>query len=199
MNAVYYEKFYIEDNKIIVLQHTISSSNTPSFHKGSQRNIDYTRSIIERCLTNVYNNAFNNLYSGHSSTRKEISLEKFLQLYNTGTEVHLLTRKAFETKAPETTIKSQYFENDTGEERIEQLIAKLELDVIDIRKYPEVESILRCAILPMFDCQRWIPRTMIVPIIEHYIEKLKEQYSDYALLEHAKTLREFLNKLRVYS
>jgi hypothetical protein len=99
--ATYYEKFFLRDDEIYVTEHTIILSHLDNHYKKSMKQISYSRNIHERCITGNSYNAHYNLYSGYSNFRKEISLEKFKELWEIAEEANLIIKNAFKGKMPE--------------------------------------------------------------------------------------------------
>lgn len=176
MSAVWYEKFFIEDGEIYVLEHTISCSHADNNYKKSMKQIAYNRNIYKRALTSEAGtyNANYNLYSGYSQFRKEISLDKFKELWEVGEEANLVIKQAFNGKAPE--LKQEWItQGDFAQEStIENCISDLGIDLIDFKQYPKVYAVLEYRTLPMFDRRRWLPKLYAKSILEWQIKQLEK-------------------------
>jgi len=203
MAAVWYEKFYIKKDEIYVLEHTISCSHLDSFYKKSMKQIDYKRQIYERALTSEggkYNASYN-LYSGYSQFRKEISLDKFKQLWEVAEEANLIIKQGFTGKLPE--LKQEWItQADYGyESTIEQCISDMGIEMIDFKQFPKVHNVIEYRTLPMFDKRRWIPKQYVKSIFEWQIKQLEKDCQDkwcssnryIALQSEIKILQEFIN------
>lgn len=175
MGANYYENFYIEDNEIWVTIWSINNTNYDNYYKPSKTNISYNRGISKKQLTgqNEYNASYN-LDSGYSYYKKEISYEKFMQLWECGNEVHLLIKNYFNGKLPE--LKQELIRqgDHATEAVIEKCIAEIGIELIDFKNYPKVHQVLEYKRLPMFDKNRWLPKIYAKSILEWEIDRLKE-------------------------
>lgn len=180
MAAVWYEKFFIKDNEIYILEHTISCSHLDSFYKKSMKQIEYKRNIHERALTNEdgkYNASYS-LYSGYSEFRKEIPLNKFKELWEIGEEANLIIKNGFKGKFPE--LKKEWItQGDFDyETTIEQCISDMGVEMIDFKKFPQVHNVLEYRTLPLFDKRRWLPKQYAKPILEWQIKQLEKDCQD---------------------
>jgi|688.fasta_scaffold00478_72 hypothetical protein len=203
MNAVYYEKFFIEDGEIYVLEHTVSCSHADNHYKKSMKQIAYNRNIYSRALTSEggkYNASYN-LYSGYSQFRKEISLEKFKQLWEVAEEANTIIKNHFNGKLPE--LKEEWItQGDFGSESIiEQCISDMDIEMIDFKNFPHVHHVIEYRTLPMFDKRRWLPKLYAKPILEWQIKQLEKDCSSQwtsgrryeALQNEIKILKNFIN------
>ena len=174
MGAVYYEKFYLKEGEIYVLEHTISLSHMDGFHKKSMKQISYNRNIYERKLTGNNYNASYNLYSGYSHFRKEITQQKFKELWEIAEEANLVIKNAFRGKMPE--LKTEWItQGDFGyEEKISQCLNDMGIEMIDFKDFPLVHNCIEYRTLPMFDKRRWLPKLYAKPILQWQIEQLEE-------------------------
>ena len=170
--ATYYEKFYIEKDEIYVLEWNISLSKYPSFYKKSKNTIFYNRTHHERKLTgdNKYNANYN-LYSGYSFFRKEISLKKFMQLWEIGEEADIIINTSFNNAIS----KMEYITigDNAKENSIEECIISMDLDIIDLKNHPQLQRVLEYRYLPMFQESRWLLKIYAKKILEWQISKLK--------------------------
>lgn len=202
MGAVYYEKFFLKEDEIYVLEHTLSCSHLDGFYKKSMKQISYNRNIYERKLTGNKYNANYNLYSGYSNFRKEIPIEKFKELWEIGEEANLIIKNAFNGKSPELKQSRITMGDSNYEDSINKCISDMGIEMIDFEKFPKVHSIIEYRILPMFDKRRWLPKQYAKPILEWQIKQLEKDCSDswcttrrYDSLQYdIKTIQEFINK-----
>lgn len=173
--AIYYESIYLEDNEIWVREWGLQASKCDSFYKKGKYITQYNRNIYERQLTgqNEYNAAYN-LYAGYSHYRREISLSKFMTLWEIADELVIEIEKSFYKNAPE--LKQELIRqgDSTNEKNIERCIKDTGIELIDLKDYPEVHRILEYVTLPLFDNHRWLPKIYARSIIEWYINELKE-------------------------
>jgi hypothetical protein len=189
MGANYYESFYIEKNEIWVIYWSVSISRYDTFYKPSKKAISYNRGINKKQLTgqNDYNAQYN-LDSGYSYYKKNISYEKFMQLWECAEEAHLIIKNYFDGKIPE--VKQELIRqgDHSSESVIEKCISDMNIELIDFKKYPEVHVVLEYKTLPLFDRNRWLPKLYAKPILEWEINRLKEEmknpFSNYRSREY---------------
>ena len=176
MGATYYEDFYLKDNEIWVREWGINASKFDSFYKKGKYVTQFNRSIYERQLTGQNNyNASYNLYSGYFHYRHEISLSKFMKLWENAHELVIEIEKSFYENAPE--LKQELIRDGdfSNEKTIEQCIKDTGIELVDLKDYPEVHRTLEYVTLPLFDNNRWLPKIYAKSIIEWYINKLKKE------------------------
>lgn len=201
MRANMYEKFYMKEDKIYVLERSISISRYDSLYKPSKSDISYSRSYYERCLSDDNYNASYMLYNGYHFYRKEISVEKFKQLWTGVEDCSLIIKELFETKTPELRMELIREGDSNDEDRIEKKIKAIGLDIIDFKLYTLVHRQIEYATLPMFQDRRWMPRIYAKSILEYYITELRKEQQDswtslrmYDTLEYKiGVIREFIN------
>ena len=173
--AVYYEKFFLKEDEIHVIKHTITLSHFDNHYKKSMKQISYSRNINEKKLTgdNEYNASYN-LYSGYSQFRKEITLETFKGLWEIAEEANLIIKNAFKGKLPELQ-QEMITQGDFGQEStIEQCISDMSIEMIDFKTFPNVHRCIEYRTLPMFDRRRWLPKQYAKPILEWQIKQLQQ-------------------------
>lgn len=176
--ATYYEKFFIKKDEIYVLEHTLTLSHFDAHYKKSMKQISYGRNINQRQLTgqNEYHADYN-LYSGYSHFRKEITLEKFKQLWDIAEEANLIIKNAFKGILPD--LQQEWItQGDFGQEStIESCLSDMGIEMIDFKQFPTVHNCIEYRTLPMFDRRRWLPKQYAKPILEWQIKKLKKDCS----------------------
>ena len=200
--ATFYEKFFLKEDEIYVLEHTITLSHFDNYYKKSMKQISYSRNINERKLTgtNEYNANYN-LYSSYSGFRKKIPLEKFKELWEIAEEANLIIKNAFKGKLPE--LQQEWItQGNFGQETtIEQCLFDMGIEMIDFKNYPNVHRCIEYRTLPMFDRRRWLPKQYAKPILEWQIKELKKDCSSQfstarrneALQSEIKTLQNFID------
>lgn len=203
MGAVFYEKFFIKEDEIYVLEHNIRLSHMDDYYKKSMKQISYNRGVNERKISGNKYNASYNLYSGYSHFRKEISLQKFKELWEIAEEANLVINNAFKGKLPE--LKTEWItQGDFGyEEKISQCISDMGIEMIDFKDFPLVHNCIEFRTLPMFDKRRWLPKLYAKPILQWQINQLEEDCRSsfctgrrYTALQYdIKVLQEFIDKL----
>jgi len=203
MSAVYYEKFYLEKDEIFVVEHILRLCHMDSFHKKSMKQIQYNRNIYTKQLTgqNEYNASYN-LDSGYSGFRKEISINKFKQLWEAGEEANVIIKNVFNGKVPE--LKMEWItQADFGyEAKIDKCIKDMGIEMIDFKDFPIVHSVLEYRTLPMFDRRRYLPKLYAKSILKWHIIQLEEDcksvFTTAKSYEHVqkqiKIIQEFINK-----
>lgn len=201
--AVHYERIFIkEDGELYLFERSVSVSRYDSLYKKSKTDGQYSRHFCERALSNNEYNPSYNLYSGYTQFRKEISLERFEQLWQGAEECQLIIKNIFDAKLPEVKMELIRQGDDRNEDVIEQVIKCLNLDIIDFKKYPNIHRYIEYATLPMFQERRWMPRIYAKQILEYHIKSLKERQAEswtpdriYNALEYEiKAIQEFINK-----
>ena len=171
MGAYYYEKFFMKDDYIVVVCWSVSMSKYPNFNKAHRHSIQFNRNIQEIQLTDNTHVA-NDLLTNHSFYNKSITVDKFMQLWDIAGEAEKLIHGYFNGKMPE--IEEPYdTHSDNSDNRfIGKCISDIGIDVIDFENYPKVYQVLRYKTLPMFDQQRWLPRTYAKAILQWEIDRL---------------------------
>lgn len=202
-SAVYYEKFYLKDDEICVLEHNLSLSHFDSHYKKSMKQISYNRNINERKITGNDYNAFYNLYTGYSQFRKEISLQKFKELWDIAEEANLIIKQAFNGKLPD--LRQEWITqgDHSSEGAIEKCISEMSIEMIDFKQFPEVHRCIEYHSLPMFDRRRWMPKQYVNPILTWHIRNLEEDcigiFKTERVVEYnqrqIKIIKDFLSKL----
>lgn len=172
--AVFYEKFFIKKNEIYVLEHEISLLHFNNFHKKDLKQVSYHTNIGERQLSGL--NKYHSWYNLNTSRfSKEISLEKFKELWNVGEEINLTIKNIFSDKF--SYLQEEWMTNaeSSEEQTIEEFIKNIGIKLIDLKDYPETYNVLKYRSLPLFDKQRWLPEQYAKAIIEYQIIKLKNE------------------------
>lgn len=196
MGATYYEDFYLKDNEIWVREWGISASKHNSFYKKGKYLTQFSRTMSEKQLTgqNDYNASYN-LYSGYSYYRHEISLSKFMKLWENANELVIKIEESFYENVPELKqelIREGDFYNETI---ISRCIKDIGIELIDLKDYPEVHRTLEYVTLPLFDNHRWLPKIYAKSIIEWYITELKKELESQFATE--RTMIWNNNKIRI--
>lgn len=202
-SATYYEKFFLKEDDVYVLEYTITLSHFDSYYKKSMKQISYSRNINERQLTgsNEYNAQYN-LYSGYSGFRKEISKQKFNELWEISEDANLIIKNAFNGKFPELKQEMITQGDSNNEVTIEKCISDMGIEMIDFKKFPIVHNCIDYRTLPMFDRRRWLPKQYAKPILEWQIKQLEKDCADSftsfrrfnALQEEIVILKDFIEK-----
>jgi len=204
--AVFYEKFFLKEDEIYVVEHTIILSHFDNYYKKSMKQISYNRNINEKKLTgdNEYHASYN-LDSGYSRFKKEIPLETFKGLWEVAEEANLIIKNVFKGKLPELQ-QEQITQGDFGQEStIEQCISDMGIEMIDFKNYPNVHRCLEYRTLPLFDRRRWLPKQYAKPILEWQIRQLqkdcKSEFTTHrryiALQAEIATLEQFISNVLI--
>ena len=202
ISATYYEKFYIKENKIYVLEKSINLYRCNNFYKPSKVDISYSRHYYERCLFDNEYSAQHILYSGYIHFRKEISIEIFEQLWTGSEDCSLIIKDIFHNKLPEVRMELIRQGDSHNEDTIESGIEKMKLDIIDFKKYPEIYRCIEYTSLPMFQNSRWMPKIFARQILEYHIDNLTKRIHERfvsvrmvnALLYEVNIIQNFINK-----
>jgi hypothetical protein len=141
-----------------------------------------------------------NLYSGYSQFRKEISLEKFKELWEVAEEANIIIKNHFNGKLPE--LKEEWTTQGDfiSESTIEQCISDMGIEMIDFKNFPHVHHVIEYRTLPMFDKRRWLPKPYAKPILEWQIKQLEKDCNSIwatgrryeALQNEIKILKDFI-------
>lgn len=178
VSATYYEKIFIKEEKIYVLEQYISTNRHDSYYKHSKVDASYTRYYRERCITDNEHHASYNIDTSWSHFKHEISLDLFKQIWNKGDECNLILREFYNGKLNH--IKQDYItQGDFSNERsIENDIKTLNLDIIDFKNFPEVHSCIEYVTLPMFQERRWMPIIFAEQLLNYQVNIWKKELQD---------------------
>ncbi len=181
-NVTYYEKFWIENNEMFVMEHNISISRYANRVNKTFDSINYSRGVSKRNLSGNKHNCSYNLYSGFHSQRKEISYGKFKQIWETFDTIEDSASKCIYSKL-DTHQDLLRIGTSQNEDIISRGIGSLGIEIIDVTKYPKLFSVIKYSNLPMFQEQRWIPKIYIDKILSLEVENIKKEidsrvYSD---------------------
>lgn len=196
MGATYYENFYLKDNEIWVREWGIFASKHDSFYKKGKYLTQFNRTMNERQLTGQNDhNASYNLYSGYSYYRHEISLSKFMKLWENANDLVIEIEKSFYENTPE--LKQELIRqgDSHNEDIISRCVKDIGIELIDLKDYPEVHRILEYVTLPLFDNNRWLPKIYAKSIIEWYINELKKELESQFATERSMIWNN--NKIRI--
>lgn len=202
-SAVYYERFFIEDGEIYVIEWNLRLSKFDSAYKVRASEINYSKNIYKRQITDGKYDAHYNLDSGYSCFKHEIPLEKFMYLWEVAEEANILITGAFNGKIPEVKDEEISQAEHGYEAVIESFIKGLGLDMIDLKDYPAAHAVLEYCTLPLFDKRRWLPKPYAKQILEFQIslwEKDKEsvfatQRSIDVLNSRVRTIKDLIQKI----
>lgn len=191
--ALFYEKFWIKDSAILVLRWDISISRQAKNYAFSQDCLSFQKS----------KDVYEYQYACQYNTTKEISINKFMQIWNQG---ELVCDKLFDVYSK--TIEEPPFDllrigTGADEEILASAFNYLKLDIIDITKYPEVFRVLQYKHLPFLQEQKYLPKIHAKQILEYQIrlweiEKKNSILSDISRYDESiKTIKDFINKLNL--
>lgn len=177
--AVYYEKFYIKENEIFVLEWKLSSTKNPAFYKTETTTYGINSHIHEIQLSgnNDYNASYN-LDSGYSFYRKEITLSQFTSLWKASKDCYLVIKDAFKNY-PELEIEDVRQGEHQDEQSIEKIALELGMDIIDLKQYPKIYGIFEYKRnIPMLQNGRWLPKIYAKQILKYIIEDFTKEMHD---------------------
>jgi len=177
--AVYYEKFFIKEGEIHVIEWNLRGHRRPAFYRSETPTYDIASNIHEKQLTFEDNNysASYNLYSGYSFYRKEISQKEFMSLWTAARECYLIIRETFK-QSPQLKIEDISQRHHSDEQTIDNIIEELGLDIIDLKNYPKMFWIFEYKTLPMLQNGRYIPRIYARQLMEYTIKQLQKDMED---------------------
>jgi hypothetical protein len=177
-DAIYFEKFYLEEEKVKAFIWTVRRSRQGKDYKFSQDQYDYHRGKGEQVLTSDYKNEFAAVHDMLYFRKKEIPVEKFMQLYKAAEAMEEEVTKAFSS-----TVAADYSDlirqgDSTKEDRIEKAIKDLGLDLIDMTQYPKVWKDIQYSDLPLFHHQKWLPRDKAKAILNYQVSLWRKELND---------------------
>ena len=178
-NAVYYEKFFIKEGEVHVIEWNLRGHRRPAFYRSETPTYDIASNIHEKQLTFEDNNysASYNLYSGYSFYRKEISQKEFMSLWSAARECYLVISDTFK-KSPQLEIEDVRQGDHSNEQTIDNIIEELGLDIIDLKNYPKMFWIFEYKTLPMLQNGRYMPRIYAKQLMEYTIKQLEKEKKD---------------------
>ena len=199
--ARFYEKFWIEDDKINMFRWSISITRSGKNYTFSQDNLVFNRSKEQIVSQDNGHNAKSNLIGYDFSAKKEISINKFMQLWTQG---EIVSDKLFDvyTKIVEETPFDLLRVGSSNDEKIlADAFDYLKLDVIDITQYSNVFNVLKYKHLPFLQEQKYLPRIYAKQILEYQIKLWQDEKNqtwrsyDDRYDKWIKTLRDFIETL----
>lgn len=184
-HAIYVKQIYIgtrsmsQGESILADIWTVRVNRYDSNYKFSQNHYSYSRSRdTETQLSRTDTNASWNLYRMLPWLKKEISVEKFMSLWNVALVHEMVLRDAFKGQL------GDYQElirqgDSTNESRIEKAITSLGLEIIDIQKeYPKLWEEVKYCDLPMFQNQKWLPKLFAKAILLYQVSLWEKDKND---------------------
>lgn len=145
-------------------------------YKFSQNHYNYSRSRDEESsLTNDRTNVSWNVYQMFPHLKKEISSDKFMELWNACKEHEVVLTEPF-SKAFGADYQELIRMGDSGRDtHIAEAIKKLKLDIIDVQtEYPKEWNEIRYSDLPMFQNNKYLPRAYAKQVLEYQISLWQE-------------------------
>lgn len=203
MGAVFVERIFMEGTEIYSIVWRISINRYASIYKYATPTCNYTTYVNKNQLTNDNREDFESaLGFGYSMFRKEITKQKFFQLWELITASTKQAELDFYKEAPEIEMELERQGDHSDESKLKKDYSVLGIDVIDLKDYPEMYRLLEYVDLPLLHHNRWIPRIYAKQVFELYIQKLKkerrESYSPRTVAwcdARIKTIIEFLTKI----
>ena len=201
-DAIYFEKFYLEDKQIKVFMWTVRRSRMGKDYKFSKDQYSYNRGRSEQVLTSDHRNEFAAVHDLLYYRKKEIPVEKFMELYTAAENIEAEITKAFSS-----TVAADYSDlirggDSNDETRIEVAIKAIGLDLIDMTAYPKVWETIQYASLPLFHHQKWLPRDKAKDILNYQISLWQKELQDpwnndrtiHWLYQRIDIITDFINK-----
>lgn len=173
--ARFYEKFWIEDTKIKMLRWNISVTRMGKNYIFSQDSLSFNRSKEEVVSQNNGYNAKNNLIDYDFGAKKEISVTKFMKLWEYGEIVSVKLNESYTTIIEKTPFDLLRIGSSNDEKILADAFSYLKLDVIDITQYPHVFNALQYKHLPFFQEQKYLPRIYAKQILEYQIKLWQDE------------------------
>lgn len=181
MGAIHYEKFFIRDSKIYVHERAFHLNRYDSTHKVNKTDVNFDRHHYERVVYGDEGNNYTasyNTFSRYSFYRKEISLLQFELLWSGLDECNQIIKSLFENNLPDLKTESISQGNHDSEQRIDDSIKIIGLDIIDFKNYPRIHNYIEYVTLPMFQDRRWMPRIFAKQILEYHVNTLIKQLNE---------------------
>lgn len=173
--ARFYEKFWIEDYKIRLIEWSISVHRVGRNYSFSQDSLDFRRNRQEKISEDNGYNAHYNLI-GYCFYKKEISVNKFMELWSQG---EAITEQLFEVyKKSNTELPTTLIVSESDEKILSDAFTNLKLEVVDLKDYPDIEFILRFKNLPFFQDQRYLPKIYAKQILKYQIDLWWQEYKE---------------------
>lgn len=183
--AIYIKQIYIGtrsmgDEEVILADiWTVNITRFDSSYKFSRNNYNYSRSRdTEKQLSSNDSNAGWNLYQMLPWLKKEIPVEKFMSLWNSASEHETVIQDSLKDNLEN--YQDLIRQGDsTNESRIEQAIATLGFDIIDVQKeHPALWEEIKYCDLPMFQNQKWLPKVFAKDILLYQISLWEKDKSN---------------------
>lgn len=203
----YYEHFYLNERGEIMVKewHIYNQKYANSINNLFDGNIQITRNVYNKQLTrpDSQTNAKDNLYCGYSFQRKEIPLQKFMQIWEATDQANTIIEESFASKIPDLQTPQIRQGDYSDEDKIQNRARELRLDLIDVTQFPELFEVVKYKTLPLFDHNRWLPRIYAKAILDQEIQHLQgeiKRSSPYSYERTAafnnkqiKTIQEFIH------
>jgi hypothetical protein len=166
-----YEKFWVTGNTITVLKWNISFAEQEEITNSSDK-LSFDRNKTEvSSQENGYSFEHNLISSGAYGRDKEMSVNKFMQLWEYGYFVVQELDNVYTKTVGQPWDLTRM--GTTDELKLDIAIKATGIDVIDITKTKGIQRTKYCQ-LPFFQEQKYLPRIFAVKILEYQISKMKE-------------------------
>jgi hypothetical protein len=199
---VFYEKFWVTGNTITVLKWNISFCRAGRNYKFSSDKLSFDRNKTEvSSQENGYSFEHNLISSGAYGRDKEMSVNKFMQLWEYGYFVVQELDNVY-TK----TVGQPWDLTRMGtatDEKLDIAIKATGIDVIDITKDQGIQRTQVLSVTVLQE-QKYLPRIFAVKILEYQISKMKEDMAHpfSTRTEHTrgeiKILEDFIKQFNSY-
>lgn len=207
MGGYYYERFWLNEKGLIMVKEwTFTLNRSGKDYVFSSKNLNFSRQIAERQLSdaeNKYHAEYNLRQSHYLGTIKEISIAKFQEIWGEAEASWTDFLLALKNKPNELPEYDLLRVGTSGEEnKMERIAGELQLDMLDVMKFPVLYNTLQYLQLPFYYEQRWIPSIYVKRILEYQISKWKDELNNPFIKGHAiewnnrriKILGEFLQE-----
>ncbi len=167
-SASYYEKFWIKDNSIVFLRWSVTTQRMGKNYTFVQDQLSFTRQKSEINGDNVTE-------GNHYLEKKEVSLTKFMQLWDYGEIIFTKLNDAHNTILEQKPFDLLRVGTSNDERILADAFNYLKLDYIDITQYPHIFNALQYKHLPFFQEQKYLPRIYAKQILEYQIKLWQDE------------------------
>lgn len=167
-SASYYEKFWIKGNSIIFLRWSVTTQRMGKNYTFIQDQLSFTRQKSEISGDSI-------TAGNHYLEKKEVSLNKFMQLWDYGECIFTKLNDAHITILEQKPFDLLRIGSSNDEKILADAFSYLKLDYIDITQYPHVFNALQYKHLPFFQEQKYLPRIYAKQILEYQIKLWQDE------------------------
>ena len=169
-SAKFYEKFWIEGYQIKMLRWSLSITRCGKNYEFSQGKLSFDRNKSEIVSSDM----------GYDYERKEITLNKFMRLWDYGEITSVQLNDAYTSILDQEPFDLLRLGSSNDNKILADAFSYLKLDVIDITEDYKVFNALQYKHLPFLQEQKYLPRIYAKQILEYQILEWKKEKADYS-------------------